>query len=219
VGGDQGEPAADLPQRERLALAHPDLEPVRKQLADGGFGDPRHGFQPGARRLDVEEQQGSPPGHAGGRAELGTADVLFAGERHRGDAKTQGIGARIPPILERIDDHSDMVPPDRAVTDAGDEKQRRRRNPGEARDSDPLQSERPESHEAADSARHFCKDWRQDALTGAKARAAAAPAAHIARPRQRFSEASSTIHRTSSPNEMPAWAAISGTSEVSVMPG
>ena len=35
----------------------------------------------------------------------------------------------------------------------------------------------------------------------------------------RFSEASSTIHRTSSSNVMPAWIASSGTSEVSVMPG
>jgi hypothetical protein len=34
-----------------------------------------------------------------------------------------------------------------------------------------------------------------------------------------FSEASSIIQRTSSSKEMPAWAASSGTSEVSVMPG
>src|SRR5207245_6704086 len=46
----------------------------------------------------------------------------------------------------------------------------------------------------------------------------------IARPRrraltQRSSEASSTIHLTSSSNVMPEWAASSGTSDVSVMPG
>ena len=36
---------------------------------------------------------------------------------------------------------------------------------------------------------------------------------------QRSYEASSTIHLTNSPNEKPAWAAISGTKLVSVMPG
>src|SRR5579871_1280612 len=36
---------------------------------------------------------------------------------------------------------------------------------------------------------------------------------------QRSREASSTIHFTSPPNEWPAWAASSGTSETSVMPG
>src|SRR5690606_25417640 len=35
----------------------------------------------------------------------------------------------------------------------------------------------------------------------------------------RLREASSTIHCTNSPNERPSWAAISGTSDVSVMPG
>ena len=38
-------------------------------------------------------------------------------------------------------------------------------------------------------------------------------------PGQRLSEASSTIHRTSSSNVMPACIASSGTSEVSVIPG
>ena len=36
---------------------------------------------------------------------------------------------------------------------------------------------------------------------------------------QRSQEASSTIHFTSPPNDMPAYAAISGTRDVSVMPG
>jgi hypothetical protein len=38
-------------------------------------------------------------------------------------------------------------------------------------------------------------------------------------PLQRSQEASSTIHRTNPPNDNPAYAAISGTNEVSVIPG
>ena len=77
--------------------------------------------------------------------------------------------------------------------------------------------------EARDQARRPAQPARQhEMLDGkghakeARPRRAASPA--LSRP-QRKHEASSTIQLKSSPNECPACAAISGTSDVGVMPG
>ena len=227
-----------LPERESLPLGDADLQTVGIKLEHGRVGDPGIGHEPGARRLGIEEQKRGVAGHAGDGQHLFAADFFRAGQRDGGNAETGGVGRLVAGILQPIDDVGDMAAGDGAVAEGcGQEK-------NEAGKAEPARRQPCDPHAAAFDPLPISREPR-DAIQPIAQRLEVKPTAQPIfsptrttrrrigrraapfrpcsplwpRPHQRLVEASSTIHFTSSSKVIPAYAASSGTSEVSVMPG
>jgi len=175
------------------------------------------------------------PGHAGDGQHLFAADFLRPGERNRSNAKPGGVSGLITGILQPIDNLGDMTAQYRAVAQRHDNQQRRTGNaksaPRQPRDPDaaafdpmpisrqPGDAMQPLAHRPGTAQRVFSAG-RTAQRRGGRRMASFLPCSPLwPRPHQRLVEASSTIHLTSSSKVIPAYAASSGTSEVSVMPG
>src|SRR5262249_41724872 len=217
VVGDDRHAAVLLPQREGLAFLDADLQLAGIELEHRGVRDPRIGLEALARLIDVEKEQRSGAADAGGGEPLLAADVMIAGERDRDDAEAGCTGDAVARTFDAGDYARNVIAPDGTI--------------GEARDSD------DGGGGDAYAARPLAVEERRPALDDACEAGPRAPRPALAgggRPRgcliseaqapsrgsfQRLSETSSIIHCTSSSNVMPACAASSGTSDVSVMPG
>ena len=119
-----------------------------------------------------------------------------------------------------VDDRRQVLAFDDAVADAAEDERGRGDNAGAARQPD---ADEPDPAALQEPPETGCWHRFNDVLrTRRRTQHGAAGRRAGTQPRdpdQRLSDASSTIHRTSSSNEMPACAASSGTSDVSVMPG
>src|SRR5262249_28449183 len=220
VVGDDRNAAVPLPERKRLALAYADLELAGIELEDVRIGDPGIGLEPCARPLDIEEDERAAAGDSGDGEHLLAADMDIASELHRGDAESSRVANLIARILEGGDDRGQVVAHDYAVRDAGEDEKRGRGQAHAARqldsqDREPQAAPLP-SEVGTRRPPRLGSDRRDGPLRPRRRRRRRA---RLRDPSQRLSEASSTIHRTSSSNVMPACAASSGTSDVSVMPG
>ena len=210
VIGDDRDPAVLLPERERDPLLDADLQLAGIELEHGRIGDPRIGLEPLARVLDVQEQQRGGAGDARGGEHLIAAEMVIADERERDDAEARRIGEAVARVPERGDQGCNMLALDGAVGQAG---QHQGSGSGGSRPArEPcLEQQGPALQEPPEAAP------RRATLRVLAGRATGPRPWHD--PCHRSSEASSIIHRTSSSNAIPACAAISGTSDVSVMPG
>ena len=238
VGGDHAHGAVLLPQRKGLPLGDADLQPIRIKLEHRRVGDPGIGHQPRPRRVGIEEQQRGVPGHAGDGQHLFAADFLRPGERNGGNAKAGGVGGLVAGVLEPIDDIGDMAAGDGTVAERRDQQKNRTgnaksawRQPGDphaaAVDPRPIRREPGDAIEPVAQRRKiepsaqpiFPRARTARRRIGRRAKRFRPCSPLQPRPHQRLVEASSTIHFTSSSKVIPAYAASSGTSEVSVMPG
>src|SRR4029079_19022102 len=143
----------------------------------------------------------------------------LAGERDRGDAKTCQIGDGIAEIAKFGHNHGNMTAAHRAVGNAGQHKGDGGRDAGTARNRQSLGRSQTTAQKTHGTAATKVQAQRNTHAGAPRHRRRAGHRAHGCAIGHRLSEASSTIHRTSSSNVMPAWIASSGTSWVSVMPG
>ena len=208
VIGDHREPAVLLPQRERRALDDVDLELAGIELQHRGVGDPGIGLQLVAHGGGIEEQQRGAAIDAADREHLVLAQLLAAVDGDRGDAESGGIGQRIAGVAQRRGEFVEMAALDDAEAGAAEQQQHGRGDAGAARQI---------TLEPARSAGAACSRSRRACLA-AGARAKAQPLAQQhdranggrfqvslgPRRSQRSSEASCTIHCTSSSNVVPA---------------
>src|SRR5262252_10809079 len=154
------------------------------------------------------------------------AQMPFAGDRHRYDLEAGRIGPHVAHVFEEIDDLVRLVAAYRAVAGAGSNYENCSGEAGMSRQARQAIGHAVErSGEAAPASGRLQQACEiAPAPLGTAALRSAHCNAGLVRPRQHYllqrsSEASSTIHLTSSSNVMPASAASSGTSDVSVMPG
>jgi hypothetical protein len=221
--------AVFLPESKSLPLGDADLQPVGIKLQHRGFGDPGIGHQLPARRVGIEEEQRRAAGDAGGSEHILAADLLLTGQRNGCDVEADGIGAGVSQGRKLFGDDGKMPARDRAISQAAADQQRGSARPRAARQMD-IRKELQGSVQHAPKRPGVMRGEIGKAAQTVPATAAGAHApspfcpsgpvtVRLPRPLQRFSEASSTIHCTSSSNVMPACAASSGTSDVSVMPG
>src|SRR5262249_23090075 len=175
------------------------------------------GFETLARLIDVEKEQRSGAGDAGGGEHLLAADVMIAGERDRDDAKADCTGDAVACTFDAGDYARDVIAPDGTISEARDHDDGGGGNAYAAR---PFAVE--ERRPALDDACEAGPRSRRLAVAG-RCRTRGCMISEAQAPSrgsfQRLSETSSIIHCTSSSNVMPACAASSGTSDVSVMPG
>lgn len=209
VGGDHLDLAVLLPERGGLALDLIDDDLVGVELPHGGAGDQLLGEQSVAHAIDVEERHGGAPVDTGGAQHLALVHPRQAGDGHPLDAEAGD---------PREDVERPAILGDEAiVAPAHDEAGQRDRagKPGDQRRA------REPRHACLDRYRRpepTCRREPPEDLREPQPRKDPA-AAGVTGCVQRLREASSTIHRTSSPKLWPAWAAISGTRLVWVIPG
>jgi hypothetical protein len=81
VVGDHRDLAVLLPERERIALGHRDVQPAGIELQHGRLGDPGLGLEPGAGLGGIEKQQRAAAGDAGDGQNFLARELVLAGER------------------------------------------------------------------------------------------------------------------------------------------
>src|SRR5262245_56257788 len=204
-----------LPQRKRLALLEADLQLTGIGLEYRGVCDPRIGLEVLANLLNVEKRQRCGAGDFGAGEHFLPANMMIAAERNGYDTKAGRVSDAIASVPSAFKDAGNVIPSEGPVGNARDNDEAARGNSRPARPFD-LQKRGPAVQIARDPrprAHLFSIRGAQLARTSGEARA------HSRDPCQRLSEASAIIHCTNSSNVMPACAASSGTSDVSVMPG
>ena len=225
VLGDHRHLAVLLPQREWRAFGDIDLQRAGIELEHGGVRNPRIRHQPGAHHGSIEEQQRRAAVDAADRQDLILTELLAAVDGDAGDAEAGGIGHRVARIAQAGGDFFDMPAPDDAEHGAAAQDGDGRDDAGAARHAALDENDQRMIARRHRPVRH--RRWRPaphplgHPLAQQDDRAQGGGFQISLGPRQshRPSEASSTIHCTSSSNVVPACAASSGTSDVSVMPG
>src|SRR5262249_32000789 len=120
VVGDDRYVSVFLPQREGLAFLDTDLQLAGIELEHRGVRNPRIGLEPLARLIDVEKEQRSGAGDAGGGEHLLAADVMIAGERDRDDAEAGCTGNPVARTFDAGDYRRNMIAPDGTIGEARD---------------------------------------------------------------------------------------------------
>src|SRR5215216_4660493 len=215
VGRDDEELAVLLPQRVGVALDEGDDELVGVELAHGGALDEGQRLEPLAGLAHAQERQRHARRDAGGVQDLDLGQGRDADDRDLLDAEAERAGEDMMGLAVGLTQRLDMPAeheagaagePEEAEDEPGAEEARQA---ALERDGDRAPAPEPRPGEEAEEA-----DRGQ---LGARARRNGRAAGGAGA--QRSYEASSTIHLTNSPNEKHAWAAISATKLVSVMPG
>src|SRR5262245_17811883 len=152
--------------------------------------------------------------------------MLLAADRDRCDIEADRIGCHVAHIFEKIDNLACLITARRAVAGADGDRKNCGRKAGMSRQA--RQAVGHAIERTCEAVPPSGRLQRAHAIAAAPFGTAALRNGRcktgLCRPRQRYfpqrsSEASSTIHLTSSSNVMPASAASSGTSDVLVMPG
>ena len=215
VGGDDRDLAVLLPQRIRRALDEVDHEMVGIELAHARRLDQRLGLEPRARRRGVEKQQRALRIDPGLGENLRLAEIGLAGDGHDRDVEAERAGDIVAQAALAGDKRLVFAAAHRAEQGGAEQE------PGGQSDADAARrGAREQARPGEDAARgalarkqHARRFDRMARIGGPRGRAKRQDFAH------RPHDASSTIHETSSPKDMPACAAISGTRDVSVIPG
>ncbi len=201
---DQGKIFAVLPDREGLALLQRDLDRAGIDLAHRDVLDPGQFGKLAAGLVDVERDQRGRAVEVEALENVDLRRLAVAGNLHVLDGKAHRGRRGFGEILR-------MAAEGHAVKARRAEEQRGRDAAGVARDMDAAgRKADEEADDAAQRARQHAAGFRLGKPDGTHPRLSDA---------QRKHDASSTIQLKNSPKEWPAWTAISGTSEVGVMPG
>ena len=183
---------------------------MRIDLADGRLLDPRQRGDALARGLYVEADQRRPAVQPEPAQHVDLGGLAIAGHLDLVDGKAGACG---DPLHETVEMAAEIA----AIRGARRQQDGRQDGGGKRRRGKIVLAEaRDEPDGPAQPARQHETRERWDHAGG---RAAARGPPAFLSPSQRRHEASSTIQLNRSPNECPAWAAISGTRDVGVMPG
>ena len=112
-----------LPQRERRALDDIDLQPPGIKFQHRGLADPRIGLELVANRIGIQKQQRRAAIDPADREHLVLAQLLAAVDADGGDTKSGGIGQRVAGIAQRLGQFLDMTAFDDAETCAAEQDQ------------------------------------------------------------------------------------------------
>src|SRR5262249_4231385 len=120
VVGDDRYVSVFLPQRKGLAFLDADLQLAGIELEHRRVRNPRIGLETLARLIDVEKEQRSGAGDAGGGEHLLAADGVIAGERDRDDAKADCTGDAVACTFDAGDYARNVIAPDGTIGEARD---------------------------------------------------------------------------------------------------
>ena len=205
-----------------VAFDDVDLQPAGIELQDGGVGDPGIGLELVAHGGGIEEQQRRAAVDAADREHLVLAQLLAAVDGDRRDAESGGIRQRVSGIAERCDQCVDMTALDDTKAGAAEQHQHGQGDAGAVRKMALEQEDQAVGRLAIDHGPRRDAGAKAQPLAQQHDRSNSGGFQVSLGPQrsQRSSEASCTIHCTSSSNVVPAQSlAGSGTCDVSVMPG
>ena len=218
VGGDRPHFAVLLPEPGGLTLDQFDHDLAGVKLANARLLDQRHGFQTRPRRFDIKERQGILRADARYGKDLRFRQARLSGQGDDIDAEPEVAREKIADASLRGDKGLILTAAHRSK--AGHEQQQRDRQAeaqtGRRRTIETEAAPQAFKTRAFAAQQHGRLSRRRLGQAGKSRLGLAAQPECLA---QRSQDASSTIHSTRSPKLRPAWAAISGTREVSVMPG
>ena len=203
VGRHDEDFAVVLPKGEGLAFGQRDLEFVGVELANGRAPHQRHRQQALAGRGGVERRQRATRVDAGHLQHFRLVEFDDAGDGHFLDAESQRLGDEIAWVTLQGDEVLVLAAPNRAVEPDSGEEDHEKDETGEARNPDLLALDG--AHGARAGPAQLGKQgprWRKHGRPRpGKGRRSGEPRGMRG---HRSKEASSTIHRTNSPNVKPA---------------
>ena len=220
IHGDDLHRAVHLPKRIGFALLNIDDNVTGEKLGDARILDHRQRLEPCAHGLDVEKRQRILRANAARSNDFLLGQRMCAGDRDGPDGEAGNPRGIIRHAAFSRNEAGIFAAKPCTIESDGDEQQQRdecaHTRHKEKREQTVRRSGRASVRRTAsvigteNQRRRYMDNSRMDRSGGLKAFKGLP---------HRSQEASSTIHLTSSPNVRPAYAAISGTRDVAVMPG